>query len=103
MKSYSLEELTDKYIGKKGTLQRDEFEDELRLDILGSKIKQLRKDQNLTQSQLGELVGVKKAQISKIENNFTDARFGTILKVFKALNTKLRFDVETENKPIIST
>ena len=103
MKSYSLEELTDKYIGKKGTPRHDEFEDELRLDILGSKIKQLRKEQNLTQSQLGELVGVKKAQISKIENNFTDARFGTILKVFKALNTKLRFDLETENRPIIST
>jgi len=103
MKSYSLEELTDEYIGKKGSPQRDEFDNELRLDILGIKIKQLREGQNLTQSQLGELVGVQKAQISKIENNLTDARFGTILKVFKALNAKLRFDVEPLNKQIIST
>jgi len=103
MKSYSLEELTDEYIGKKGTPQRDEFDNELRLDILGTKIKQLREGQNLTQSQLGELVGVQKAQISKIENNLTDARFGTILKVFKALNAKLKFDVELLSERIITT
>jgi len=35
MKTYSLEELTDQYIGKKGTKKRDEFENELRLDLLG--------------------------------------------------------------------
>lgn len=103
MKSYSLEELTDEYIGKKGTHKRDEFENELRLDILGTKIKQLREEKNLTQSQLGELVGVQKAQISKIENNLTDARFGTILKVFRALNAKLKFDIELISKQIAST
>jgi transcriptional regulator with XRE-family HTH domain len=37
--------------------------------LLGSAIKQARKERNLTQQQLGELVGVKKAQISKIENS----------------------------------
>ncbi len=103
MKSYSLEELTDEYIGKKGTPKRDEFENELRLDILGTKIKQLREEKNLTQSQLGELVGVQKAQISKIENNLNDARFGTILKVFKALNAKLKFDIELISKQITSS
>ncbi len=35
MKTYSLEELTDKYIDKKGTKKRDEFEYELQLDLLG--------------------------------------------------------------------
>jgi len=35
MKTYSLEELTDQYIGKKGTKKRDEFENELRFDLLG--------------------------------------------------------------------
>jgi len=103
MKSYSLEKLTDEYIGKKGTHKRDEFENELRLDILGTKIKQLREEKKLTQSQLGELVGVQKAQISKIENNLTDARFGTILKVFRALNAKLKFDIELISKQIAST
>jgi transcriptional regulator with XRE-family HTH domain len=43
---------------------------------------------------LGELVGVKKAQISKLENSLTDARFETIIKVFKALNAKINFNVE---------
>ena len=42
--------------------------------------------------------GVKKAQISKIENNLTDARFETILKVFRALNAKINFNVELLNQ-----
>jgi len=94
MKTYSLDELTEKYIGKKGTEKRDNFENELRLDLLGQTIKKVRLERNLTQAQLGELVGVKKAQISKLENSFTDARFETILKVFRALNAKINFNVE---------
>lgn len=94
MKTYSLEELTDKHIGEKGTKKRDAFENELRLDLLGQTIKQVRLERNLTQEQLGELVGVKRAQISKIENSLTDARFDTILKVFKALGAKVNFNVE---------
>lgn len=98
MKTYSLEELTDNYIGKKGTEKRNEFENELRLDLLGQAIKQVRLERNLTQEALGELVGVKKAQISKIENNATNARFSTILKVFKALDVKVNFNVEFNNE-----
>ncbi len=98
MKTYSLDELTDKYVGKKGTKKRDEFENELRLDLLGQTIKQVRLARNLTQEQLGELVGVKKAQISKIENSLTDARFETILKVFKALDAKINFNVEINKR-----
>ena len=94
MKTTSLDELTDKYIGKKGTPKRDSFENELRLDLLGQAIKQARKERNLTQEQLGKLIGVQKAQISKIENSLTDARFETILKVFKALNAKINFNIE---------
>ena len=94
MKTYTLEEITDKHIGKIVTPKRDEFENELRLDLLGQTIKNVRKERNLTQEQLGDLVGVKKAQISKIENSLTDARFDTILKVFKALNAKVIFNVE---------
>ena len=100
MKTYSLDELTDKYIGKKGTKKRDEFENELRLDLLGRAIKQARQERNLTQEQLGELVGVKKAQISKIENSTTDARFATILRVFKALDAKINFNVELNKRKI---
>lgn len=93
-KTYSLEEITDKYIGKRGTPKREAFEYELRLDLLGEAIKQARKKRNMTQEELGRLVGVQKAQISKLENSLTDARFETILKVFKALNAKINFNVE---------
>ena len=100
MKTYSLEEMTDKHIGKKGTKKRDEFDYELRLDLLGHSIRQARKERHLTQDQLGELVGVKKAQISKIENSVTDARFSTILKVFKVLGAKVNFNVELSNQKL---
>lgn len=100
MKTYSLEELTDKHIGEKGTKKRDEFENELRLDLLGYAIKQARKERNLTQAQLGELVGVKKAQISKIENSTTDARFSTIMKVFDVLGATVKFNVELNDKKL---
>src|SRR2546430_17635662 len=102
MKTYSLNELTDKYIGKKGTQKRDDFENELRLDLLGQAIKEARQERKLTQEQLGELVGVKKAQISKIENSATDARFATILKVFKALDAKVNFNVELNRRKLAS-
>jgi DNA-binding XRE family transcriptional regulator len=98
MRTYSLDEVTDKHIGKKGTPKRDKFENELSLDLIGNAIKQARKERNLTQAQLGELIGVQKAQISKIENNLTDARFETILKVFRALNAKINFNVELLNQ-----
>ena len=100
MKVYSLDEITDKYIGKLGTKKRDAFEYELRLDLLGEAIKQARQERNLTQEELGKLVGVQRAQISKIENSLTDARFETILKVFKALNAKVNFTIELLNQKV---
>jgi HTH-type transcriptional regulator/antitoxin HipB len=100
LKTYSLEEITDKHIGKIGTPKRDAFEYELRLDLLGEAIKQARKERNLTQEELGKLVGVKKAQISKLENSVTDARFETIIKVFKALNARINFNVELLNQSV---
>jgi HTH-type transcriptional regulator/antitoxin HipB len=94
LKTYSLDEVKNKFLGKKGTSKRDEYENELRLDLLGETIRQTRIQRNLTQEQLGLLVGVQKAQISKIENNFKDARISTILKVFDALQTKIVLTVK---------
>ena len=94
MKKYTLEELTDSYIGKKGTVEREQFEFELKLDILGDMIKKARKEKHLTQEQLGELVGVQKAQISKIENNTKDVRLSTIMKVFNALKAKIKMTID---------
>ena len=94
MKTYTFEEAKERYLGKRGTEKREKYEFELNLELIGEAIKTTRKERNLTQEQLGKLVGVQKAQISKIENNFTDARFKTILKVFKALNAKINFNIE---------
>ncbi len=100
LKTYSLDEITDKHIGKRGTPKRDAFENELRLDLLGEAIRQARIERNLTQEELGKLVGVQKAQISKLENSLTDARFETIIKVFKALNAEINFNVKLLNQKI---
>lgn len=89
IQTFSLEHVKDKFIGVKGTPKRNVYENELRLDLLGEKIRQTRIKRKLTQEQLGQLVGVQKAQISKIENNFKDTRISTILKVFDALETKI--------------
>jgi DNA-binding XRE family transcriptional regulator len=94
MKTYTLEELTDKHIGKRGTEKREQFEFDLKLDILGDMIKKARKEHHLTQEQLGQLIGVQKAQISKIENNAKDVRFSTVLRVFDALQAKVKMTIE---------
>ena len=98
IKTYSLAEMKDKYVGKKGTAIRDQYEYELRMDVLGQMIKAARQERNLTQEQLGELVGVQKAQISKLESSANSATIDTILKVFKALKADIHFNVTLEKK-----
>ncbi len=94
MRIYTLDEAKDKHLGKIGTDKRDKYEYELRLDLLGDMIKQARKERQLTQSQLGELIGVQKSQISRIERNAKNVTIETILRVFKALKAKVNFNVE---------
>lgn len=96
MKTYSFAEMKDKYIGKVGTQERDEYEYELRMEVLGKMIKTARQERNLTQEELGKLVGVQKAQISKLENSANSATIDTILKVFKALKAEISFNVKLE-------
>ena len=98
MTSYSLAEMKDKYIGKAGTKERDEYEYELRMDVLGKMIRSARKERNLTQEQLGQLVGVQKSQISKLESSANSATIDTIIKVFKALKAEINFNVKIEKQ-----
>lgn len=97
LKQYSLDEITDEIVGKTGSEEREQFEFELKLDLLGEMIKKTRLERHLTQEELGKLIGVKKAQISKIENNTKDVRFSTIMKVFNALKAKIKFSIEFDN------
>ena len=96
LKTYSLSEMKDKYIGKVGTQEREEYEYELRMDVLGKMIKAARQERNLTQEELGKLVGVQKAQISKLESSANSATIDTIIKVFKALKAEINFNVKLE-------
>lgn len=94
MKLHTLEEITDKHIGKTGSIEREKFEFDLKMDLIGEMIKRTRIEKNLTQEELGKLVGVKKAQISKIENSIKDVRFSTILRVFEAMKAKVNLTIE---------
>ena len=93
MKKYTLDEITDKYIGKAGTPNRERFDYELQTDVIGEIIKKARIEQKMTQEQ-GLMIGVQKSQISKIENNTKDVRFSTILRVFDALKAHVNLSVE---------
>lgn len=53
--------------------------------FLGEAIKKARKAQNLTQEELGERIGVRKAQISKLEKGKSVITLPTISRVFRAL------------------
>jgi transcriptional regulator with XRE-family HTH domain len=61
-------------------------------------IKSARQERQLTQEELGKLVGVQKAQISKLESSANSATIDTILKVFKALKAEINFNVKLEDK-----
>ena len=78
MKTYTLDEMLDKHIGKKGSKNRNSFEIELSKGVLGSLIRKTRKERKLTQEQLGKKIGVQKAQISKLENGASSATIDTI-------------------------
>jgi HTH-type transcriptional regulator/antitoxin HipB len=97
MKTYTLDEVQVKLIGKKGTRERDLFEYELQMDLIGKAIKQTRQNRNLTQEELGKLIGVQKAQISRIENNASNVTMDTLLRVFTALKAKIKLQVELPN------
>ena len=101
MKLKSIDELTDEIVGKRGTAERDIFEYDLRMDIIGTMIKEARIKQNMTQGDLGNILGVQKSQISKLENNTKDFRIGTILRALEALGAKVKLTVELEKKELI--
>ena len=101
MKTITLSELKDKTLGRVGTPKRDKYEQELRVEILAEQIKQLRIERKLTQEQLGELVGVQRAQISKMENNTGNVTISTLMKIFGALKAKVTFEIEKEQFELI--
>ena len=94
MKTTSLESIIEKNYGKIGTQTRDKLEQGLKMELLREEIKRLRKENNLTQDELGKLIGVQRAHISKLENNATNITIGTLIKVLNALNAEISFRIE---------
>ena len=66
MKLYTHDEMMDSVIGKKGTPRRDKLDADLKTFLMGEAIKKAREERHLTQEQLGNLIGVKKSQVSRI-------------------------------------
>lgn len=83
------DEMKDKLWGKPGTPERDAMEAQLQEDVhaymVGDAIRKARQEQHLTQEELGERIGVQRAQISRLENGKSVITLPTMSRVFKAL------------------
>ena len=102
-KGITLDQFKDKYIGKPGTPDRYQYEFDLKMEILGEMIKKTRKERNMTQEELGQLIGVNKSEISKLEKNSRNMTIGTVIKIFHALKTNVKLKIELENQELSLT
>lgn len=97
MKTYTLDEVMDEAIGKIGTPKRDKFEQDLKAELkayhIGEAIKQARIAKNLTQEELGEKIGVQRAQISRLEKG-KNITFSSLMRLFAAMEIPLTLDME---------
>ena len=97
MKLYSHEEVLDKVLGPKGNIDRDEHDANVQSFLMGEALKKARLSKNLTQEELGKIIGVKRAQISRIEKGY-NLTLGTVSKVLKLYKKfKLAEEGEEEN------
>jgi DNA-binding XRE family transcriptional regulator len=77
----SFEDHLDQQYGKRGTAERERFEEGFEVFKLGVMIKELRIENGLTQAQLAEKCGTTKTYISRIENNASDIRLSTLMRI----------------------
>lgn len=82
--------------GGRGTLGREKYEQEFEAFKLGVMLQELRKEKGLTQEQLAEKCGTTKNYISRIENNASDIRLSTLMRIIQEglgghLNLKVEF------------
>lgn len=96
----SHDELKNKIYGPKGSKKREQYENDLKIELIGDFLRKLRKKKNLTQKQLAELMKIDKSYISKIENNLKETKFGTIRRYVEALKVRkmsLRLEFDDGN------
>jgi len=77
----SFEDHLDQQYGKKGTPSREKYEQEFEAFKIGVLIQEARKKRNLTQEELALKVGTTKNYISRIENDASDIRLSTLLRI----------------------
>jgi len=77
----SFEDLLDQKYGKKGTKEREAYEQGFEAFKLGVLIQEMREKNNLTQEQLAAKCGTTKSYISRIENNASDIRLSTLMRI----------------------
>lgn len=95
MKLQSLDELKDRFYGPKGCEKRDQLDRELEVLRIGILIRNARKESNLTQAELAERIGKKRAFISRVENDGSNLTIATLLDIVeKGLGKKLSFDIQ---------
>jgi DNA-binding XRE family transcriptional regulator len=73
----------DQQYGKRGTSEREKFEEEFEAFKLGVMIQELRKENGMTQEQLAKKCGTTKTYISRIENNASDIRLSTLMRIVR--------------------
>jgi len=71
------------------------------MEILGEMIQRARKERHLTQDEPGRLIGVQKAQISRLERHTGNVTLTTILKVFNALKANIKLQVEMNGDNLV--
>lgn len=79
----SFDQHLDEQYGVEGTESREEFESGYKAFKIGVTLQQLRRQEGLTQEQLADKCGTTKSYISRIENNASDIRLSTIIRIFK--------------------
>ena len=91
----TFEEFLNQEYGKIGTPKRDKYEQGFEAFKLGVMLQEMRKQQNMTQDQLAKKCGTTKTYISRIENDASDIRLSTLMRIIqKGLGGHLKLIVE---------
>jgi DNA-binding XRE family transcriptional regulator len=77
------EDHLEKQYGKRGSSKRDKYEQGFESFKLGVMLQELRRQKNMTQQELAEKSGTTKTYISRIENDASDIRLSTLLRIIQ--------------------
>lgn len=88
-----LDELIDVEYGPKGTPQRRLFDAETNEFCIAQTVREERIRAGLTQQQLAELMGTKKAYISRVETGKQNLNLTTVFRLFSCLGKKVAISI----------